>query len=143
LKSLGDVQELPAALEMTEEEIPVSRLGRDNPILWGGEVVLFEDELDDCGSSRCFVRVRAMADCFFIMLRHYLRVDDVVVRLCDTRLFHSYDSRYILREFQVKEAPYTSIMQALPRTWTTDANQSDMIFYVTQPQIVFRDRFVY
>lgn len=141
--SLHEGQPLPTAFEVTDEEIPIARLGRDNPILWGGEIVLFEDELDDCGSSRCFLRVRAMADCFFIMYRHYLRVDDVIVRLCDTRLFHSYDSPYILREFQVKEAPYSAVMQALPRTWTTDPNQSDMIFYVTQPNVVFRDKLVY
>mmetsp|Transcript_7601 Transcript_7601/g.14259 ORF Transcript_7601/g.14259 Transcript_7601/m.14259 type:complete len:288 (-) Transcript_7601:143-1006(-) len=143
LTSLQEGTPLVATLQVSDEEIPLTRLGRDNPILWGGEIVLYEDELDDCGSSRCFLRVRAMADCFFVLFRHYLRVDDVIVRLCDTRLFHSYDSQYILREYQVKEAPYSAVMQALPRTWTTDANQSDMVFYVTQPLQVFRDKLAY
>ncbi len=47
----------------------------------------------------CFTRYRVMADCFFVLLRYYLRVDEVLVRIFDTRIFHSFDTNHLLREF--------------------------------------------
>ena len=47
-----------------------------------------------------------MEDCFFCLIRHYLRVDDVMIRIYDTRIFHDYDTNYILREFNAKEDTY-------------------------------------
>ena len=57
------------------------------------DIVLFEDELDDSGGAKCHVRYRVMEDCF------YLRVDGVAVRIFDTRVFHSFGEKEILREF--------------------------------------------
>jgi type 2A phosphatase activator TIP41 len=51
-----------------------------------------------------------MDDCFLGLLRYYLRVDHVLVRIIDTRLFHSFDSNYILREFNVKENSYDELI---------------------------------
>jgi type 2A phosphatase activator TIP41 len=62
-------------------------LGPENPIINYGEVVLFEDELGDKGFSRVNVRFRVMKDCFFVLLRSYTRVDHVLVRILDTRIF--------------------------------------------------------
>ena len=67
------------------------------------------DDLDDCGQAIFSIRVRAMADCFYALLRSYTRVDSVAVRIFDTRVFHSYDSRCILREFQHKEGSFEEI----------------------------------
>jgi len=44
-------------------------------------------------------RFRVMNDCFFGLLRHYLRVDEVLIRVYDTRIYHEFDKNYILREF--------------------------------------------
>jgi type 2A phosphatase activator TIP41 len=82
-----------------EVEIPIARLGRDNPILHFAEVYLYEDDLGDQGYTACNLRFRVMADCFYVLHRYYLRVDEVLVRIFDTRMFHSYDSNYIIREF--------------------------------------------
>jgi len=62
---------------------------------------LYEDELGDNGSVSTEVRFRTMKDCWFALIRHYMRVDDVVIRIYDTRLFHDYSTNYILREFTV------------------------------------------
>lgn len=62
-------------------------LGPDNPILHYGEVILFEDEIGDRGYSKVSVRFRVMANCFFILLRSYTRIDKVLVRILDTRVF--------------------------------------------------------
>jgi type 2A phosphatase activator TIP41 len=96
-----DSHEAPTnvTVSRTENEIPVHRLRQDNPIVYYDEIILYEDELDDCGSSRFNIRFRAMADCWFALVRYYLRVDGVLVRIYDTRIFHSLDSTEILREF--------------------------------------------
>ena len=39
---------------------------------------------------------------FFILLRHYLRVDRVLVRLKETRLYHSTTTNHIVREHSTK-----------------------------------------
>ena len=83
----------------SEEAIPFERLGRDNPILHFGEVYLFEDDLGDQGYSFSSVRFRVMADCLYVLLRYYLRLDQVLVRIMDTRIFHSFGSNTVIREF--------------------------------------------
>ena len=71
----------------SDAPIPIEMLGPENPIINYGEVVLFEDELGDKGFSRVNVRFRVMKDCFFVLLRSYTRVDHVLVRILDTRIF--------------------------------------------------------
>ncbi len=50
-----------------------------------------------------------MENCFFGLLRNYLRVDNVICRIIDTRIFHKYGEDYILREHTVKEGTYEQI----------------------------------
>lgn len=50
-----------------------------------------------------------MGDCFFGLLRHYMRVDDVLIRIYDTRIYHDFKTNYILREFTIKEDSYADI----------------------------------
>ena len=69
------------------EEIPIEMLGPENPIMHYGEVSLYEDELGDKGYTKVNVRFRVMTDCWFVLLRSYTRVDHVLVRILDTRLF--------------------------------------------------------
>jgi type 2A phosphatase activator TIP41 len=71
-----------------EAAIPFEMLSPDNPILHFGEVFLFESDLEDCGYTMSKVRFRVMKDCFYVLLRYYLRVDGVRVRIYDTRIFH-------------------------------------------------------
>ena len=42
---------------------------------------------------------------FFVLLRFLLRVDGVVYRIIDTRLWHLFGTDVMLREHVVKEAP--------------------------------------
>ena len=66
-------------------------LGPENPIIHYGEVVFYEDELGDKGHSKVNIRFRVMKDCFFALLRSYTRVDHVMVRILDTRIFHKFN----------------------------------------------------
>lgn len=74
-------------------------LGQDNPVLHFSEVFLWETDLEDCGYAMSKVRYRVMADCFYVLLRNYLRVDGVLVRIFDTRIFHKFGDKFIRREF--------------------------------------------
>ena len=52
-----------------------------------------------------------MNDCFFALLRHYIRVDDVLIRVYDTRIYHEFKEDFILREFSVRENSYEELKQ--------------------------------
>lgn len=55
-----------------------------------------------------------MPTCWFILLRYTLRVDNVLFRTYDTRIFHSFASSppTIIREISGWEAPYASVQRA-------------------------------
>lgn len=50
-----------------------------------------------------------MKDCFYALVRFYLRVDGVCVRILDTRIFHDFESDHFIREFWHKEATYEEL----------------------------------
>ena len=81
-------------------------LSSENPILQFGDITFYEDEFADRGYSKANVRYRVMKDCFFILLRSYVRIDAVVVRILDTRVFHAFGSNSIIRDFCHLESSY-------------------------------------
>ncbi|XP_067951313.1 TIP41-like protein isoform X2 [Watersipora subatra] len=105
----------------TSETIDYAKLKIEEKILFFASLVLFEDELADNGASILSLKMRAMDSGYFILLRFYLRVDNVLVRVHDTRLHCIYDRKYILREYSVRESAYSSINA--PVTDITDSNR--------------------
>lgn len=99
------------SLVETEEKIDLDRLRVPEPMLFFDEVVLFEDELADNGDSFLSVKVRVMPSYFYVLLRFHMRVDDVTMRIHDTRIFHEYGSSHLLREYQTREATYQQLAQ--------------------------------
>ncbi|KAG6861861.1 hypothetical protein C0995_011158 [Termitomyces sp. Mi166 len=97
--------------------IPMAELTRPDPILFYAEIPLFEDELHDNGSSNLLVRIRVMPTCIFILSRFTLRVDNVLFRTFDTRIYHSFTSQppLIIRETSGWEAPYDRVKRHLPK----------------------------
>lgn len=85
----------------------------DEPILFFDEVILFEDELDDNGVASYRVRIRVMGGVFFVLARFFLRVDDMLVRVRDTRYFHRFGSDVLVRERTEREAPYDDLRAKL------------------------------
>ena len=73
---------------------------------------MYETDLEDSGYTMAQARFRVMNDCFYILLRSYVRVDGMRVRLMDTRIFHDFTTNYILREFTHKEADFTELRAA-------------------------------
>ncbi|KIJ69786.1 hypothetical protein HYDPIDRAFT_22950 [Hydnomerulius pinastri MD-312] len=114
--------------ENSDHSIPLAELTRPDPILFYAEIPLFEDELHDNGSSNVLVRIRVMPTCLFILSRFTLRVDNVLFRTHDTRLYHSFGSSspLVIRQVSGWEAPYDRVKRQLPKrndlTPLTDAN---------------------
>lgn len=57
---------------------------RSISILMFDDVVLFEDFIHDHGIVRLNVKIRVMPQCWYILLRYWLRVDNVVMKVCVT-----------------------------------------------------------
>jgi type 2A phosphatase activator TIP41 len=73
-----------------------------------GQVDLYESELDDNGVARMSVKVRVMPSGWYALLRFWLRVDGVLMRLRDTRFHCPFDppaasAPYVLREICDRE----------------------------------------
>lgn len=82
---------------------------RDVPILHFVDIPLYEDDLGDNGESMVRVRLRVMPSCFLVLLRHALRVDGVLIRHHDTRIFHKFGTPQVLRARRMAEAPLESV----------------------------------
>lgn len=108
---------LPSDPHNPTQTIPMAELTRPDPILFYAEIPLFEDELHDNGSSALIVRIRVMPTCIFILSRFTLRVDNVLFRTYDTRMYHSFVGKpaRVVREVSGWEAPYGTVKQRLPK----------------------------
>lgn len=117
-------------------EIPKNRLLPDNKILNYEDIFLYEDDLGDFGYSQMRVRFRTMKDCAFILLRSYIRIDNVLIRLIDTRYFIDTIDNYIIRDYTIKEENYSNLRQKgapLSGGFIINENQSDIIYnYLTE-----------
>jgi type 2A phosphatase activator TIP41 len=118
----------------SKDKIPLEMLGPHNPILHYGEVTLYEDELGDKGFTKVNVRFRVMADCWFVLFRSYTRVDHVLVRILDTRLFCRIPQEgklEVIRDFQHRESTYTSLKHKgfkVGSEWGLSSSQSDEVY---------------
>eukprot|EP00088_Acartia_fossae_P020655 TRINITY_DN22193_c0_g1_i1.p1 TRINITY_DN22193_c0_g1~~TRINITY_DN22193_c0_g1_i1.p1 ORF type:complete len:254 (+),score=40.68 TRINITY_DN22193_c0_g1_i1:36-797(+) len=90
-------------IEETEEKINYEKLKIKEKILFFDELVLYEDELDDNGCTKLIAKIRVMPSGFFILLRFHLRVDNTLIRVYDTRIYHEIEKDYLLREYSERE----------------------------------------
>ncbi|EGC39178.1 hypothetical protein DICPUDRAFT_86195 [Dictyostelium purpureum] len=117
--------EKPSGLiENTTEKIDIEKLKRPDPILFFDDVLLYEDELADNGESMLSVKIRVMHESVFLLARFFLRVDDVIVRCLDTRIYHEFNKDYLLKEVTFKETNFDVIKPYFEKdpTLLTDSN---------------------
>ncbi|KAK7343500.1 hypothetical protein VNO77_12285 [Canavalia gladiata] len=98
--------------EDCKEQIDVVALASKEPILFYDEVVLYEDELADNGVSLLTVKVRVMPSSWFLLLRFWLRVDGVLIRLRETRMhcvFGGSANPIVLRESCWRESTFQAL----------------------------------
>lgn len=106
----------------TAERIDMEKLKAREQIMFFDEVLLFEDELHDHGVSMISVKIRVMPTSFFLLLRFFLRVDGVLIRINDTRLYHEAGKNYMLREFSTRESKIAELKN-VPAALYTDPNE--------------------
>ncbi|KAE8447924.1 hypothetical protein EG329_009996 [Mollisiaceae sp. DMI_Dod_QoI] len=85
------------------DPIPLELLKRPDPILFFEEVVLYESELDDNGISILSCKVRVMPDRMLLLCRLFMRLDGVLVRVRDTRIYVDFNARQVIRDYTERE----------------------------------------
>lgn len=93
----------------TTDRIDLEKLKRREKILFYQDILLFEDELADNGTSMMNVKIRVMPSGLFILLRFFMRVDNVMIRVNDTRVYHEAGTNYILREYSSRDDKVSDI----------------------------------
>lgn len=108
-------------VEPTKERIDMERLKRRDQIVFMSSITLFEDELADHGIAQLSARIRVMKEgYFFVLLRFYMRVDGVLLRVCDTRIVgdtygcQEDNDQYVIREWQLREAKFEDLSHVDP-----------------------------
>jgi type 2A phosphatase activator TIP41 len=99
--------------EETREEIPMELLKRPDPILFFDDVILYEDELADNGIAMLSVKVRVMPARLLLLQRFFMRLDNVLLRVRDTRVYVDYEKQEVIREYLEKEEKYETVRQQL------------------------------
>jgi type 2A phosphatase activator TIP41 len=93
--------------------IPVELLKRPDPILFFDDVVLYEDELADNGIAMFSCKVRVMPARMLLLCRYFMRLDNVMLRLRDTRIYVDFDTGEVIREYVAKEEDYEKVREVL------------------------------
>ncbi|RWA12154.1 hypothetical protein EKO27_g2972 [Xylaria grammica] len=117
VRGKGDVDTDAAGLSKrlefapTDEPIPFELLKRRDPIQFFDDVMLYESELDDNGISILSVKLRVHDERMLLLCRLYMRLDNVVCRIRDTRIYVDFASEVVTREYVVKEASFNDVKQ--------------------------------
>lgn len=117
-------------IERSDQQLNKFKLMQREKILFYHDLTLFEDELHDNGISSCTVKIvllkvekivrtfsniyffyfqRVMPSGFFILLRHFLRVDNVLLKIHDTRFHYEVGNDYIFKEYTKRAATYEEL----------------------------------
>ena len=116
-------------LEIKDSDIIFPETKIEN-ILNYNQVHFFEDELGDIGLSEAKIGFGVMNDNFLGLMRCYLRVDNMLVRNIDTKIYHKFGSEYIIRNFTVREKNYDELREKgfdFPNEWNISPTQSDTV----------------
>ncbi|RYO82569.1 hypothetical protein DL766_000217 [Monosporascus sp. MC13-8B] len=102
--------------EGATKPIPLALLRRRDPILFFDEVVLYESELDDNGVSALSVKVRVHERRMLLLARLFMRLDGVLVRVRDTRVYVDFEAEEVTREYTAREGGFEDTKRALLMT---------------------------
>ena len=124
----------PEMKESKKFEIKASKISfpetKIDNMLNYNQIHFFEDELGDIGFSEGKIGFGVMEDCFLGLMRSYLRVDNMVVRNIDTKIYHKFGEKYIIRHFSVKEKNYDDLLSSgfnITNEWNLSPTQSDTV----------------
>lgn len=89
--------------------MPLELLKQRDPILFFDEVVLYESELDDNGISIYSAKLRVHQHRMLLLCRLFMRLDNVLVRIRDTRIYVDFRTEEVIREYTAKEASFGDV----------------------------------
>lgn len=92
--------------EPSTSPIPLELLKRPDPILFFDEVMLYEDEMADNGITLLSCKIRVMPARLLLLCRFFMRLDNVLLRIRDTRVYVDFDSGEVIREYVEKQEEY-------------------------------------
>ena len=110
----GTVRLASKSLEATSESIPLELLKRPDPILFFDEVMLYEDELADNGIAMLSCKIRVMPARLLLLCRFFMRLDDVIFRIRDTRVYVDFDAAEVIREYVAREGQFDAVKRVSP-----------------------------
>lgn len=100
--------------EATEKEVVrTDLLARQDPIQFFDAVDLYEDELADNGIALLNIKVRMMPERLLLLSRFFLRLDGVVIRMRDTRVYVEHAEKKVIRQYTAKEEEYEVVQEKL------------------------------
>lgn len=97
--------------EPSTSPIPLELLKRPDPILFFDEVMLYEDEMADNGITLLSCKIRVMPSRLLLLCRFFMRLDNVLLRIRDTRVYVDFESGEVIREYVAKEERYEAVRQ--------------------------------
>ncbi|KAF2734567.1 TIP41-domain-containing protein [Polyplosphaeria fusca] len=104
------------AFTPTDTPIPLALLQRKDPILFFDDVMLYEDELADNGIAMLSSKIRVMPERLLLLSRFFMRLDDVLLRIRDTRVYVDFATGEVIREYTAREEKYEVVRKALAGT---------------------------
>lgn len=99
--------------EPATNPIPLDLLRRPDPIHFFDELVLYEDELADNGIAMLSCKIRVMPARLLLLVRFFMRLDGVVFRIRDTRVFVEFATGQVIREYTAREETYEEVRRKL------------------------------
>ena len=109
----GDLAPGSPDFQPATEPIPLELLKRPDPILFFDDVILYEDELADNGITMLSCKIRVMPARLLLLCRFFMRLDNVVIRLRDTRVYVDFEKKEVIREYIAKEEGYDKVRDDL------------------------------
>lgn len=107
--TLEDASSPAKEFQPSQKPIPIELLKRRDPILFFDDVMLYESELDDNGISMFSVKVRVHDKRMLLLCRLFMRLDNVVVRIRDTRIYVDFETDEVIREYTAKEDSFQNV----------------------------------
>lgn len=109
----GKVQSHGPSFQESSKEIPIELLKKPDPIIFYDEVVLYEDEMADNGITMLSCKIRVMPARLLLLCRFFMRLDGVVIRIRDTRVFVEFATGQVIREYVAKEEKYEVVREVV------------------------------
>ena len=105
----GSLRSNSQIFKPSTSKIPLELLKRPDPILFFDEIMLYEDEMADNGITMLSCKIRVMPARMLILCRFFMRLDNVLFRIRDTRVYVDFGTDQVIREYVTKEENYEAV----------------------------------